>query len=67
VDGLCDMRIDSETAIVVLHHAEEAMICTGRESGYGGSGPTRGIAVCRAALFLAANRARKWGRQPPDW
>jgi len=25
-------------------------------------GPTRGIAVCRAPLFLAANRARKWDR-----
>src|SRR5262249_819306 len=24
--------------------------------------PTRGIAVCRAALFLGANRARKWER-----
>src|SRR5262249_34745041 len=42
--------------------AWEVNIRTGRESGYGGSGPTRGIAVCRAALFLAANRARKWER-----
>ena len=38
--------------------AVEAMIRTGPERGYGGAGPTRGIAVCRAALFLAANRAR---------
>ena len=47
--------------------AWEAMIRTGRDGGYGGSGPPRGIAVCRAALFLAANRARKWGRQSPEW
>jgi len=47
--------------------AGEALIRTGRESGYGGAGPTRGIAVCRAALFLAANRARKWGREPSEW
>ena len=47
--------------------AVEAMIRTGPNSGYGGCGPTRGIAVCRAALFLAANRARKWGREPREW
>jgi hypothetical protein len=41
--------------------AVEALIRTGPASGYGGSGPTRGAAVCRAALFLAANRGRKWG------
>ncbi len=44
----------------------EVTIRTGRESAYGGHGPTREIAVCRAALFLAANRAPKWGREPPD-
>jgi hypothetical protein len=42
--------------------AVEAMIGTGPNSGYGGTGPTRGLAVCRAALFLAANRGRKWAR-----
>jgi hypothetical protein len=42
--------------------AVEARIVTGPSSGYGGSRPTRGVAVCRAALFLAANRARKWER-----
>ena len=41
--------------------AVEAMIRTGPQSAYGGSGPTRGVAVCRAALFLVANRARKRG------
>jgi len=39
--------------------AWEAMTRTGRESGYGANGPTREIAICRAAAFLAANRARK--------
>jgi hypothetical protein len=39
--------------------AVEATIRAGPARGYGGSGPTRGVAVCRAALFLAANRARK--------
>src|SRR4051794_9439483 len=29
------------------------MIRTGPSSAYGGSSPTRGVAVCRAALFLA--------------
>jgi hypothetical protein len=38
--------------------AVEALIRTGPNSGYGGTGPTRGAAVCRAALFLAANRGR---------
>ena len=42
--------------------AWDVMIRTGPNGGYAGSGPTRGIAVCRAALFLAANRARKWER-----
>jgi hypothetical protein len=37
--------------------AVEAMIRTGPNSGYGGSGPTRGAAGCRAALFLAAINA----------
>src|SRR5262249_59286839 len=45
--------------------AVEAMIRTGKESVYGGSGPTRGFAICQAALFLAANRARKWERS--EW
>jgi hypothetical protein len=31
----------------------EANICTGRERAYGGAGPTRGFAVCRAAQFPA--------------
>src|SRR5437764_7679534 len=39
--------------------AVEALIRTGPASSYAGTGPTRGVAVCRAALFLAANRARK--------
>jgi hypothetical protein len=39
--------------------AVEATIRTGPNSGYGGSGPTRGVAVCRAALFFAANQVRK--------
>jgi hypothetical protein len=39
--------------------AVEAMIRTGPNRSYGGSGPTRGVAVCRAPLFLAANRWRK--------
>ena len=47
--------------------AVEATICTGPNSGYGRSGPTRGIAVCRAALFLAANRAKRWSWEPPEW
>ena len=38
--------------------AVEATIRTGPQSAYGGSGPTRGVAVCRAALFLAANGGR---------
>ena len=42
--------------------AGEVMIRAGRESGYGGSGPTRGIAVCREALFLTVNGAPKWER-----
>jgi hypothetical protein len=42
--------------------AWDVLIRTGRGSGYGGMGPTRGVAICRAALFLAANRARKWQR-----
>jgi hypothetical protein len=42
--------------------AVEAMIRTGPNSGYGGAGPTRGVAVCWAALFLAANRGRRWER-----
>ena len=25
------------------------------------------IAICRAALFLAANRRSKWGREVPEW
>ena len=36
--------------------AVEALIRTGRNSAYSRSGPTRGVAVCRAAVFLAANR-----------
>jgi len=48
--------------------AVEAMIRTGAQSAYGASGPTRSIAVCRAALFLAANRARKQDcRLHPGW
>ena len=43
-----------------------AMIRTGPTSGCGGSGPTRGVAVCRAALFLAVNRARRWVGDPRD-
>lgn len=43
------------------------MIHTGRESGYGGWGPTREIAICEAALFLAANRSPKLNRGPPKW
>src|SRR5438270_12984992 len=39
--------------------AVEALIRTGPQSAYGGSGPTRGVAVCPAALFLAAKQARK--------
>jgi hypothetical protein len=31
---------------------------TGPESADGGSGPTRGVAVCRVALYLAANRGQ---------
>jgi hypothetical protein len=42
--------------------AWEVNIRTGKESGYGGHGPTREIAICEAALFLAANRGRKWNR-----
>jgi len=34
--------------------AVEAMIRTGARGGYSGTGPTRGVAVCRAVLFLAA-------------
>jgi hypothetical protein len=37
--------------------AAEAMIRTGARGGYSGFGLTRGVAVCRAALFLAANGA----------
>ena len=40
-------------------------IRAGRESGYSATGPTREVAICRAALFLAANRARKWNRR--EW
>jgi hypothetical protein len=43
---------------VAREWAVEALIRTGPNSGYGGSGPTRGVAVCRAALFLAANTGR---------
>jgi hypothetical protein len=32
-------------------------IHTGKESGYGGHGPTREIAICEAALFLKYIRA----------
>src|SRR5438270_14080058 len=46
--------------------AVEALIRTGLASSYGGTGPTRGVAVCRAALFLAANRVRKWGWREPS-
>jgi hypothetical protein len=45
----------------------EVMIRTDRESGYGGWGPTREVAIWQAALFLAANRVPKWGREPPEW
>src|SRR5437868_6622931 len=34
--------------------AVEAIIRTDAQGAYGGSGPTRGVAVGRAALFLAA-------------
>jgi len=54
-------RLDAEAGCAV-----EALIRTGPQSAYGGSGPTRGVAVCRAALFLAANRAPKWGDEPPE-
>jgi hypothetical protein len=40
--------------------AWEVNVRTGRESGYGGHGPTREIAICEAALFLASNQARSW-------
>jgi len=40
----------------------EAQIRTGPYSAYGGSSPSRGVAICRAALFLAADRAPKWER-----
>ena len=40
----------------------EATIRTGPDSSYGGSGPTRGVAVCRTTLFLAANWGRKEAR-----
>ena len=49
-------RLDAETGCAV-----EAMIRTGPQSAYGGSGPSRGVAVCRAALFLVGNRTRKRG------
>ena len=42
--------------------AGEVNIRTGRESGYGGWGPTREVAICKAALFLVAIRERKWIR-----
>jgi hypothetical protein len=45
--------------------AVEAMIRIGPQSAYGGSGPTRGVAVSRAALFVAADRGRRWGRREP--
>ena len=38
----------------------EAFIRRGERTGDGGNGPTRGVAVCQAALFLAANRSRCW-------
>jgi hypothetical protein len=50
-------RIDADAGCAV-----EAMIRIGAEGGYSGSGPTRGVAVCRAALFLAPSWARKWER-----
>ena len=53
---ICRRRDIDETCSV------EAFIVTGPNSGYAGNGPTRGVAVCRAALFLAANRARNWGQ-----
>jgi hypothetical protein len=37
-----------------------AFIRTRERTRYSGFGPTRRVAVYRAALFLAANRARKW-------
>jgi hypothetical protein len=52
-------RRDSDSSVAV-----EALIRTGPNSGYGGSGPTRGVAVYRAALFLAANRVTK--RERPE-
>jgi hypothetical protein len=45
---------------VAFQAAVEAMIRTVPNIGYGGSGPTRGAAVCQAAVFLAANRERMW-------
>jgi hypothetical protein len=45
--------------------AVEAWIGTGPNSGYGATGPTREIAICEAALFPAASRARKWVRPDP--
>src|SRR5690242_18197949 len=47
-------RIDAQAGCAV-----EAMIRTGAQSAYGGTGPTRGVAVCRTAPFLAVNRTRK--------
>jgi hypothetical protein len=44
--------------------AVEALIRTGPNSAYAGNGPKRGVGVCRAALFLAANRSS--GRAPAE-
>jgi hypothetical protein len=45
--------------------AVEALIRTGTQRGYSGAGPTRGVAVCRAALFLGATGPLKLVR--PEW
>jgi len=45
-------RLDTDAGCAV-----EAMIRTGAQGGYSGAGPTRGVAVCRAA-----NRDREWER-----